>query len=278
MDLGKKIAIQKSQDFIDEYGKYEQDHRYEAIRKYFLNRKFLIKNTELTYRILQHWCKSGLLDDHREHDGHAWRYFTIADLVWIQVLVELRAIGLPLDKLRNTYQSMFFAPTTGQKYKMFEFCIFQALVGTMVLLIVCPNTGNVDCLIDEDIPANIINLLKQNFISINLNACMKKVGDNSDYFSDLDAIVRNTNNDGIQDKSLSRKEQKIISAVRMHPDQEVTIITTNGQIEKISNKVKHDNNIRTLEKVLRNMQYGEVRLKIKEGRIILNESTKVEKV
>ena len=62
-------------------------------------RIFTVKDTEWSYRMLNHWTEVGLLEDARK-DDNAWRKLSIADVFWIKILIALRAYGLSIEQLR----------------------------------------------------------------------------------------------------------------------------------------------------------------------------------
>jgi len=68
------------------------------VQDLFKNRVFSIKDTGLTYRIINNWSQKGLIDHFREADKE-WHRFSFAQLVEISIYNEFRIAGFSLNKL-----------------------------------------------------------------------------------------------------------------------------------------------------------------------------------
>ena len=63
----------------------EQDHK--------------IDDERLSSRLLNHWYKTGIIDDDRPN-SKGWKKFSISELVWVQVVFKLRKFGLDLNRIK----------------------------------------------------------------------------------------------------------------------------------------------------------------------------------
>ncbi|MGE3799470.1 MAG: MerR family transcriptional regulator [Candidatus Kapaibacterium sp.] len=86
---------------------------------------YTVKETDLTYRALNHWTELELLEDDRE-EGKGWRKFSMADLVWIRILTDLRYFGVPIEKLKRVKDSVRVVPE-GMELSLFEYYLVCAM-------------------------------------------------------------------------------------------------------------------------------------------------------
>jgi DNA-binding transcriptional MerR regulator len=61
---------------------------------------FTLKDTGLTYKIINDWDNAGLLNLKRGKAA-GWRKFSFLDYLWIKVINEFRSIGTPIPLIRN---------------------------------------------------------------------------------------------------------------------------------------------------------------------------------
>ena len=86
----------------------------ELIKKYNLDRiynqkKYSIANTPLSYRQANTLDKDKLLNDERE-SGKGWRKFSLKELVFIEIVSELKKFGIKHEQLRQLWASFFKEP------------------------------------------------------------------------------------------------------------------------------------------------------------------------
>lgn len=96
----------------------------------FKEKRFTIKDTDLTYRTLNHWVSEGLIDDERNNEGQGWRKFSIYDRLWVQIILELRKYGISFEKIKSVKECLFFKNDIGDNrpFTWFEFGIIRSLV------------------------------------------------------------------------------------------------------------------------------------------------------
>lgn len=75
----------------------------------FINEpRYTVKAATASYRTINHWSEQGLLEDRRESTESGWRKLSFKDVLWLRVLSELRAFGLPLTALKKTFDDLFY--------------------------------------------------------------------------------------------------------------------------------------------------------------------------
>ena len=71
----------------------------EDATSYITERRFTNKNLKISYRELNHWSSQGLLFENNEVGR--WRKFNIVEMVWIEIVKELRLYNMPLPLIRG---------------------------------------------------------------------------------------------------------------------------------------------------------------------------------
>lgn len=66
---------------------------------------FTIKDAGLNSRTISHWDNLGLIGIHRQSNVD-WRRFSFMDYVWVQIIQELRSIGVPLAMIEKAKETL----------------------------------------------------------------------------------------------------------------------------------------------------------------------------
>lgn len=83
---------------VDSYMELMKDMSYKQALESIRERRFLKKDLGISYRELNHWSVNGLLFE--ENEVGKWRKFNAIELIWIEILKELRYYNLPLMVLK----------------------------------------------------------------------------------------------------------------------------------------------------------------------------------
>ncbi|WP_303404665.1 MerR family transcriptional regulator [Zobellia sp. 1_MG-2023] len=67
---------------------------------------FRKKDINISYRLINHYDKMGLIEDKRESQKE-WRKFNGFDLIWLNIIEELRNIGISIDNLKLLKENIF---------------------------------------------------------------------------------------------------------------------------------------------------------------------------
>lgn len=71
--------------------------------------QFVGTDTNAGYRSINHWESEGLIANNRE-EGQRWRRFSFVDLVWINMVDQMRNLGIKLETVRRI-KEMVLEPT-----------------------------------------------------------------------------------------------------------------------------------------------------------------------
>lgn len=259
----------KSEAFLGAFSKYQMEESKVTIEiSQFLNdKRFPVNDVGATYRVINHWDSMGLLGNMRENNDQSWRKFSLVDIVWVKVLQELRKYGLSLEQLKQTYQSAFFHPAiTEQKWKMFEFSICACLFHNAMIAVIFED-GLMEILPKAALSVNgDFGIFKaKSCLLLNLNRCVQEV-----------MPTMNLHPEGNVRFSLNEKDSKVFTLLFDNEISEITVMKKNGAIDRIETKKKSLGNTQRIMNLLQGVQFGEVKIKKENGKIVFTEVTKKE--
>jgi hypothetical protein len=128
------FELAQSEFSIDDFTKEQIDTYHKDFFEYMEIKVFSPTDTGLSYRVLNHWSKKGLVDDVKERKNK-WRKFSLKDLIWINILIELRRFGVPIKTLLNVkswFNGSIFTSISSPPYKRKDVYIFMAFTATPV--------------------------------------------------------------------------------------------------------------------------------------------------
>jgi Predicted transcriptional regulators len=218
--------------------------------------QFTIKDTDITYRVINHWSKLGLLKDSRNEQESGWRKFSFIDVAWIKILSELRTFGLSLNKVKVAFQSI-----SKDDFVLLEYGVSLAMLGKDICVVTFSD-GQTDV-----IPREAIDKLNnKSYIAISLNACLNSVL-NDDSCTPLPEKFK-----------LSRIERGVISQIRAGVFDEVTVKFKDGKVDRVDTKTRHMGEIGKLSNVLNGVCHGDFVIKKQDGKVVILEAVKKIKV
>ncbi|HAU1475608.1 TPA: MerR family transcriptional regulator [Legionella pneumophila] len=236
--------------FLSDLGKYiEAKKSGDDVSRCLTEKKFTIKDIDSTYRVINHWSKLGLFDDSRP-DSKGWRKFSLVDITWLRVLVELRSFGLSLEKLKIAYEEIKQNPI------MFEFGIASCMLKKGINLIVFKD-GYIQISPRNaiEISQSISYFKETAYLVVSLNRCLELVLPNRNYSPKLNTV------------ELSNKELQVLRELRLGSYEQVAIIMKEGDIEYINTSTKHFE-IGILADILNKVSRGDFHIKKVRDKIL----------
>lgn len=77
--------------------------KYKEVSKAMNYEEYSVKDTNQTFRTINHWEQEGLLATDREKDSN-WRKFSFVELIRIRFISELREFGVSIEKVKSLIQ------------------------------------------------------------------------------------------------------------------------------------------------------------------------------
>lgn len=89
---------------INSYQEVFQSDDFETILQLLRAKNFSRKDIAVTPRELNHWNLKNLL--YENYENSKWKKFSIVDILWIQVIVQLRKYELPLEVIQKIKENL----------------------------------------------------------------------------------------------------------------------------------------------------------------------------
>jgi DNA-binding transcriptional MerR regulator len=256
-DKDKWFAI-NGEWFEKQFSEFVMSETGLTIRTYLGNKKYKVSDTNETYRVINSWSDSGLLlgEDDRKN---GWRKFSLTDMVWLQILKELRELGLGLDKLRDLKGSLFKEDRT----LLFEFFIAQTIGKKDIVLIVTKNGDGSFIRETEYHNFQIITPTPTTFIVVSLNKIVAEV----------------TGKPELKEKNestpilINDREREIINKIAFENDlKEIVIKPKDGKINRVefkTEKINPEQVIAEITKALKDGKRKELIIKQEDGKVVI---------
>lgn len=259
----KRNRLRGDDEFLAAIGHYLQEKRKGAEYLTLLTKKkFTIRDTDSSYRVINYWCNAGVLDDFRDGNENGWRKFSIVDLVWLRVVMELRAFGFSLNKIKIGHASF-----SGKYRQIFECAILLCMMRKGINLVVFSD-GYI-----EAAPRDAVAMSESSgylkdaaYLVINLNNCMEKTFPSADYSPKWDTF------------SLTDNEIAVLRELRCGNSDEISIKMKNGDISRVDTTKQHIGDVGKLSDILSGVAYGDFTIKKANGKITFVKATKMSKV
>ena len=152
-----------------------------------------IDDERLSSRLLNHWYKTGIIDDDRPN-GKGWKKFSISELVWIQIVFKLRKFGFDLNRIKlvKNHIDVYNKLDESSNCLLLDFYIVVAIHSSIPIKLIVFESGQADIVRQVDIDiANQMQMIPKDFITIDLNKMLNnfftKKDIRADYFGPLDS-------------------------------------------------------------------------------------------
>lgn len=166
------------------------------IVKQFNQQTYTIGEEKLSSRVLNHWYQSGIITDDRL-DNKGWKKFSFSEIVWISIVIKLRKFGLDLQRIKKVKEQIDYYNTKDSKSKcpLLDFYMLVAITSTMPIKFIVFESGQAEIVKQSDIDiANQINLINEDFISIDINNLLDKALTKKKVKADYFNSIKTSNN------------------------------------------------------------------------------------
>lgn len=236
------------------FANYTQSKGGKFLSSFLNEKRYTIKDTEQTYRIINHWSSLCLLEDERT-DQSKWRKLSLLDLLWIHAVVELREFGFPLEKVRTVRESLFPRGAKGTIIPFFEFAIAEVIAHKTEQCLIVFDNGSATAISGEMLDVNHRFSDIENYICINLNRVVSKVLKGKDF----SPAFRNV-------QTLNEDETEVLLNMRSGKYESVSVKMKNGEIELIEATESIESQKKLIE-LLKDADYQNIEVKTRDGKI-----------
>lgn len=237
-----------------DFAEYHYGKRWRLASSMLNEKKYTIKDTDQSYRLINHWSGLGLIADDRRNAGE-WRKLSMIDIVWIHVVVALRGFGLPLDKLRMTQQTLFAGSSKDSQCPFFEFAIALALMKNEQFLIVFPD-GKATVMDGNRIEWNRLTFHIDDYICIDLNRIVSRIFKDKDFTPIYQASTK-----------LNDDELDVLLHMRSGNYESVSVKMKDGKVELIEATQSVESQKKFIE-LVKEAKYQKIEVQTADGKIV----------
>ena len=149
---------------------------YEELHKAFHTPKFTVGDTEVAYRVINHWDQNGLLPDGFKK-GDGWRVFSLVEMAWLRIIMQLRQFGMSLEQIRKAKDGITAWDRQKKSYPMLEYYLGMAVASDLNVYAVVAEDGRGGLATDDEIVAcRAIDDNMPGMLMISLKAIVKGLG------------------------------------------------------------------------------------------------------
>ena len=252
-------GTQKDLDLIQQAAELNNCKILQSLRE----RNKSTNQTPLSFRIINSWTSSGILDDERKKP-QGWRKFSTMDIILMTILIELRKFGLSIEKLKQVKNSLYLPAQESNNpnaITRLEFALLRSKTsiedGNTYLLI--DSNGNTGVITERDIALNrTTNNIPASYIYINFNKVEKEIlKDKTMQIWDEDTFW------------LYNSEWNLIKNIRLADDKrEITVKTNKNRINLVEKSfASKPKDTESLHNLINKIGYGQINLTIKDGKV-----------
>lgn len=217
---------------------FDTDKKYQPLKEQLNDKKYPVSKTDSSYRAINSWSEAGLLleEDDREN---GWRKFSFLDLIWLEIIKELRAVGFGLDDLSRLKKCLFdnqYVETNGDT-TFFAFYTSYTQIEDVRLIVLADGTGTLA--FTQEYQASLIaKLIPTTHTIININNIFSKLTGNSAY-----ASLKNPSS------FIDKKELEMVEKIRTEDFSEVKLKIKDNKVVRVSYETLINNPENTIEHI-----------------------------
>lgn len=253
--------ILHSPDVHEVYLDLSSRPQWKQIEELLNEKKLTVKDTDVSYRTINHWMSEKLLEDDRQR-ASGWRKLSLKDILWVTILRELRAFGLPLEKLRRTHETLM--PSSSLWFEVGMALCLQTPAIPVFLVVFNDGSAEIATLRSLRVTDYAVGYDHPS-IRINLNALCCEIFKNN----------RMMPPHAFSEAVFEAEREIILAAIGNKPD-EAHLRFEGGVIKDITTIKKHDGKQKLVD-LMRDIQFGEMTVKMEAGKPVVTTVTKKKK-
>ena len=249
----KNWILRGDQFLMDFYEYYKGSGKKFSIK---LNEKVKrLNNVEVSYRVISSWEEQNLINSNRPH-GKGWRMYSLIDLVWVGIIINLRKFGLSVSQIKEVKKHLeYLNDKIKSDFPILELYIAKAFLKIPVYILVF-NDGEAQCVTKSEYDTSWELRTIDNHIIINLNNILQDISPNKDFRPNSERIY-----------NLTKHEENLLYMIRCEEWETIEIHGKDGHIEKIDKTVKYDPSTKIIE-ILNKADYQDIEIKKTNGKVV----------
>jgi hypothetical protein len=235
---------------------YNISDEFKKLRESLNDRKYTVKETSISYRVINHWGSNNILPE-GVRDDSGWRKFNLIEIIWLHAVTQMRNFGLSLKKINVVRNSVMTWDARSDEYSSVEFFIAEMTFSPTDPYIIIFGDGHVMIARSEQIEQQKIIYGSQHMLLISLKAILKQTELSNAIKDELNALLL-----------LSQGERDVLEKLRSEDNSEMRTRIRNGSIfeNETSTIVPGTTSSNDVIKEMRTKgTYGQVIVNIEDG-------------
>lgn len=248
-----KVPLFVASDAVDEdFASYlvEQVDVHKLVRE----RKYTVKDTDVSYRVISHWDEKGILPGNFGESADGWRKFSFIEIIWLQMVKGLRDFGLSLDAIARVKENIMRWNEREKTYPWFEYYVMKSKLSSMDGYLVVQPDGTSDLAFSRQIESVKSIFGSRSFILISLKEILNSI----DLSTSKPEVLL----------SLSKDERDVLDVIRNSEVDKITLKLKKGEMVSIdTSKTITGSDMKSIkDELTASGDFAEVIAKFEEGR------------
>lgn len=238
------------EDFVD----YLSDAGHKELHELIRAKKYTVRDTDVSYRVINHWDEKGILPASFGDIGDGWRKFSLIEIVWLHVVKSLRDFGLSLDVIKQVRENTMVWSEKENTYPWFEYYVMKA------------KTSQMDSYLAV-LPDGVSGLA----FSRNIESAKDIFGSRSLVLVSFKQVLKSLNITSPKPEllfSLSSEERDLVDTVRNGNVDKISVKLKGGKMKSLdTSKIISGSDIRSIKKEIEELgDFADVIVKFEKGR------------
>lgn len=196
----------------------------EKVHSEMRTRRYTVGDTDVPYRVANHWEDKNILPDGFKSDG-GWRKFTIVEIAWLQAVLRMREYGLSLQKVARVKKVVMEWHAKDKTYPLFEYFFVKACVSKTDPYIAILNDGRATVASSAQIELHKLLCGTTDLLLISLKSIAREM---KLPFGKAEHLF-----------SLANGEEEILQGVRLGKNKEIKARVKDGEVTEIETTEAH---------------------------------------
>ena len=144
------LVVPRGDGFDISFAQYHTSEKLADFRFVLNDRIYSVGETDVAYRVVNHWDQSDLMPDGVVAGG--WRKFNYVEMTWLRIVQHLRDFGMPLKLILKAKQGVIEWHKDTDSYPYFEYYVAAGLISDLDTYVVIAKDGRAGLASADEIP------------------------------------------------------------------------------------------------------------------------------
>lgn len=243
------------------YFKLRQDQAWLSLSDKLNDKKYTVKDSDISYRAINHWSEKGIIQEDRKKTG--WRKFSVLDLIWLKTLQKLRDFGFSIEQLKRLSENVYRIGDEKHDHRFETAVSLSFRTPSVATYLMVYSTGMGQIAIDETLPL-IEGIVGKShpYIKIDLNSVYVELSGKEQFLAKTPLL---TDLENLEIDLQNHIGEDAAHEVRIKlKDQKITEFQTQREIK----------DLRDISEEIKNIEFGELEVSIRHGKTAYIKTTK----